>query len=114
MNWLRYFWALALSDIARLPFMLESYFRNNADLGTGLLVARFATTSPHFFLRPPGPSSPYSFACSNVQPHSCISETRSPSFKCGNTEAYDQNSLANVSDSGTVRTECPTWRFERP
>jgi hypothetical protein len=27
----------------------DSYFRNNADLGTGLLMANLAITSPHFF-----------------------------------------------------------------
>jgi hypothetical protein len=27
----------------------DSYFRNNADLGTGLLMANYAITSPHFF-----------------------------------------------------------------
>jgi hypothetical protein len=27
----------------------DSYFRNNADLGTGLLMANSAITSPHFF-----------------------------------------------------------------
>jgi hypothetical protein len=31
--------------------MTESYFRNNADLGTGLLMANFAITSPYFFAR---------------------------------------------------------------
>jgi hypothetical protein len=44
-----YFGAWYLGDIARLPFLDESYFRNNADLGTGLLIANFAITSPHFF-----------------------------------------------------------------
>ena len=44
-----YFSAWYLSDIARLPILVESYFRNNADLGTGLLIANFAITSPHFF-----------------------------------------------------------------
>jgi hypothetical protein len=29
--------------------MEDSYFRNNADLGTGLLMANSAITSPHFF-----------------------------------------------------------------
>jgi hypothetical protein len=28
----------------------DSYFRNNADLGTGLLMANSAITSPHFLL----------------------------------------------------------------
>jgi hypothetical protein len=27
----------------------DSYFRNNADLGTGLLMANYAITSPPFF-----------------------------------------------------------------
>ena len=51
-SWLQrhgYFSAWYLSDIAWLPLLAESYFRNNADLGTGLLMANFAITSPHFF-----------------------------------------------------------------
>jgi hypothetical protein len=45
--------ALYLGDIAWLPVLLESYFRNNADLGTGLLIAHLAITSPYFFARSP-------------------------------------------------------------
>ncbi len=45
----RYFRSGYLSDIARLPVLDDSYFRNNADLGTGLLMANSAITSPHFF-----------------------------------------------------------------
>jgi hypothetical protein len=45
-----YFRSGYLSDIAWLPVLEESYFRNNADLGTGLLMANLAITSPHFFL----------------------------------------------------------------
>jgi hypothetical protein len=93
--------------------MLESYFRNNADLGTGLLMARFAVTSPHFFLPPPDLSSPHSFVFSNFQPHSRILAISPPSSKSGYPEALEEKSLANVSDIGTVRTECPTWRLER-
>jgi hypothetical protein len=44
-----YFRPAYLSDIAWLPLLEESYFRNNADLGTGLLMANLAITSPHFF-----------------------------------------------------------------
>ena len=46
----RYFSTGYLSALAWLPFLEDSYFRNNADLGTGLLMANFALTSPHFFL----------------------------------------------------------------
>ena len=42
-----------LGDIARLPNLRESYFRNNADLGTGLLMAHLAITSPYFFALSP-------------------------------------------------------------
>ena len=38
-----------LSALVWLLSMEDSYFRNNADLGTGLLMAKFALTSPHFF-----------------------------------------------------------------
>ena len=49
----RYFRSGYLSDIARLPVLDDSYFRNNADLGTGLLMANSAITSPHFFCPAP-------------------------------------------------------------
>jgi len=54
--------------------MLESYFRNNADLGTGLVTARFAVTSPPFLTFTPV-LSPYFLAFSNFQLHSCIPAT---------------------------------------
>ena len=53
--------------------MLESYFRNNADLGTGLLIANFAITSPHFLGFVPGISPPrVSLIFSNNAWKSCI------------------------------------------
>jgi hypothetical protein len=53
----------------------ESYFRNNADLGTGLLMANYAITSPHFFALPPYLVTPF------LKPLNCLRNFRTPAAK---------------------------------
>ena len=48
-EWMGYFSAWYLGDIAGLPLLAESYFRNNADLGTGLLIGELCHHQPPFF-----------------------------------------------------------------
>jgi hypothetical protein len=88
--------------------MLESYFRNNADLGTGLLMARFCYHQPPFFY-PDSPPYALPAPTSNFIPAS--QQHVQPVLKWL-YRGFFKKSLAN--DPGTVRTKCPTWRFERP
>jgi hypothetical protein len=84
--------------------MLESYFRNNADLGTGLLMARSAITSPHFFpYRLQAPRLlPLRAQLRNLFLHLKIT---SPVLKVAHAAAFHEEGCANISDLSTVRTK---------
>jgi hypothetical protein len=86
--------------------MLESYFRNNADLGTGLLMARFAITSPHFFKL--HVSSPPAYSSQMLQLTGAFLHLKqsNPQFlKSGLQRASLERSPAIISDISTVRTK---------
>jgi hypothetical protein len=100
LEWIRegYFSVWYLGDIAWLPYLTESYFRNNADLGTGLLMAQFAITSPHFFCDRPASSRPrpplFSQRFSKLlHPSNCDYP-----FVSGFSSGFLENSCGNVSE----------------
>jgi len=83
--------------------LTESYFRNNADLGTGLLMANLAITSPHFFCPvSPTPASPdILLPNSSIDPR-ILATALSRISIC---TAFSQKSYANAGEIGIVRID---------